>query len=170
MATIPVRSKESEHVRPEGMLTTLREEMDRVFDRLARGFSGVPSIRRALDWEPEFRWSSMLEVQIPAVDIAETDKAFRITAELPGMKKEDVDISVSQGRLTIKGEKREEREEKEKGYYLSERRYGTFQRSFQLPGQADADRIEAKFDNGVLTLTVPKSAEALKSEKKIKIT
>ena len=170
MATIPVRSKESEHVRPEGMLTTLREEMDRVFDRLARGFSGVPSIRRALDWEPEFRWSSMLEVQIPAVDIAETDKAFRITAELPGMKKEDVDISVSQGRLTIKGEKREEREEKEKGYYLSERRYGTFQRSFQLPSQADADRIEAKFDNGVLTLTVPKSAEALKSEKKIKIT
>jgi HSP20 family protein len=152
------------------MLTTLREEMDRVFDRLARGFSGVPSIRRALDWEPEFRWSSMLEVQIPAVDIAETDTAFRITAELPGMMKEDVDISVSQGRLTIKGEKREEREEKEKGYYLSERRYGTFQRSFQLPGQADADRIEAKFDNGVLTLTVPKSAEALKSEKKIKIT
>ncbi|HXV24161.1 MAG TPA: Hsp20/alpha crystallin family protein [Alphaproteobacteria bacterium] len=163
------KSKEIEPVRPEGVLSTLRDEMDRVFDRLTRSFSGMPSIRRAFDFEPEFRWSSMLDVQVPAVDISETDTGFRITAELPGMKKEDIEISVAQGLLTIKGEKREAREEKEKGYYLSERRFGTFQRSFQLPSQADADRIEAKFDNGVLTLTLPKSAEALKSEKKIKI-
>jgi HSP20 family protein len=167
MAETPTKSKEAGPVRPENMLSTLREEMDHMFDRLSRGFMGLPSIRRAPDWESDLH--SLLDVRVPAVDIAETDKGFRITAELPGMKKEDVEVSVSQGLLTIKGEKREEREEKEKGYYLSERRFGAFQRSFRLPNQADADRIEAKFDNGVLTLTVPKSADALKSEKKIKI-
>ena len=138
-----------------------------MFDRLSRGFVSLPSIWRTSDWESELQ--NMLDVRVPAVDIAETQRGFHITAELPGMKKEDVEVSVSQGLLTIKGEKREEREEKEKGSYLSERRFGAFQRSFRLPSQADADRIEAKFDNGVLTLTVPKSAEALKSEKKIPI-
>jgi HSP20 family protein len=165
----PEKSKSSEPVRAEGMLSTLRDEIDRMFDRFARGFPGVPSIRRAFDWEPEFRWSSMLETERPAADIVETDKAFRITAELPGMKKEDVEVSVTEGTLTVKGQKKEEREEKQKGYYLSERRYGSFQRAFQLPRIVDTDKIEARFDNGVLTVTIPKSAEALKSEKKIAV-
>ena len=167
MAEVPTKSKETGAVRPENMLSTLRDEMDRMFDRLSRGFMGFPSIRRASDWETDLH--SMLDIRVPAVDIAETEKGFRVTAELPGMKKEDVEVSVSQGLLTIKGEKREEREEKDKGYHLSERRFGSFQRSFRLPSHADVDRIDAKFDNGVLTLTVPKSADALKSEKKIKI-
>ncbi len=169
MGEVAVKSKQSEPVHAESLISTLRDEMDRVFERLVRGFSGVPSIRRALDWEPEFRWTSMLDVQVPAVDITETDRAYRIIAELPGMKKENVEISVAQGLLTIKGEKKEEREEKDKGYYLSERRFGTFQRVLQLPSQADSDRIEASFENGVLTIAVPKTAEALKSEKKIAI-
>ena len=169
MGEVAVKSKQSEPAHAEGLISTLRDEMDRVFERLVRSFSGVPSIRRALDWEPEFRWTSMLDVQVPAVDITETDKTFRIVAELPGMKKENVEISVAQGLLTIKGEKKGEREEKDKGYYLSERRFGTFQRAFQLPSQADSDRIEASFENGVLTITVPKTAEALKSEKRIAI-
>ncbi len=168
MGEIAVKSKKPQPVRTEGLISTLRDEMDRAFDRLARSFS-VPSFHRTLDWDADFGWTSMLDVQVPAVDIVENEKSFRITAELPGMKKEDVEVSVAEGLLTITGEKKEEREEKEKGYYLSERRFGTFQRAFQLPRLADSDRIEAKFENGVLTVTVPKSAAALKSEKRVAI-
>src|SRR5262245_20223179 len=134
MAETPAKSKETGAVRPENMLSTLRDEMDRMFDRLSRGFMALPSIGRTSEWESDFQ--GMVDSAVPAVDIAETDKGFRITAELPGMKRDDVEVSVAQGLLTIKGEKKEEREEKEKGYYLSERRYGTFQRSFRLPNQA----------------------------------
>jgi HSP20 family protein len=103
------------------------------------------------------------------VDIAEKDKGYEITAELPGMEESDIDVKYADGVLTIKGEKKEEKEEKKKDYYLSERRYGSFQRSFQVPENVAADKIDAKFANGVLTVRLPKSAEAQKNEKKIAI-
>jgi len=81
----------------------------------------------------------------------------------------NVEVKFADGLLTIKGEKREEKEEKKKDYYLSERRFGSFQRSFHVPDGVDADKIEARFRNGVLTVTLPKSAEAQKKEKKIAI-
>ena len=81
----------------------------------------------------------------------------------------NIDVKFSDGTLTIKGEKRDEKEEKKKDYYLSERRYGSFQRSFGVPGSVDADKINASFKNGVLTVTLPKTAEAQESEKKITI-
>ena len=105
----------------------------------------------------------------PAVDIAEKDKEYEITAELPGMDEKNIDVKFADGILTIKGEKTEEKEEKKKGYYLSERRFGSFQRSFQVPAGVDADKIDASFKNGVLTVILPKSAQAQKSEKKIAI-
>ncbi len=105
----------------------------------------------------------------PAVDVAETEKAYEITAELPGMDEKNVEVKFADGVLTIKGEKQEEKEEKKKDYYLSERSYGSFQRAFQVPDGVDADKIEATFKNGVLTVTMPKSAEAQKSAKKITV-
>jgi HSP20 family protein len=85
------------------------------------------------------------------------------------MDESNIDVKFADGLLTIKGEKSEEKEEKKKDYYLSERRYGSFQRSFPVPESVDTDKIEAKFANGVLTVRLPKSAEAQKNEKKIAI-
>jgi HSP20 family protein len=106
------------------------------------------------------------------MDIAETEKAYEITAELPGMSESDVEVIASNGDLTIKGEKKEEKEEKEekkKDYYLSERRYGSFERRMQIPKGVDADKIEATFKKGVLTVTLPKTPQAQKPEKKISV-
>jgi HSP20 family protein len=85
------------------------------------------------------------------------------------MTESDVEVVASSGELTIKGEKKEEKEEKEKDYYLSERRYGSFERRMQIPEDVDADEIEAAFKNGVLTVTLPKKAEAQKPTKKIEV-
>ena len=113
--------------------------------------------------------SMTLRGKAPAIDVVDTDKAYEITAELPGMNESDIDVKFSDGTLTIKGEKRDEKEEKKKGYYLSERRYGSFQRSFGVPDGVDVDKIEANFKNGVLTVTLPKTPQAQTSEKKISI-
>ena len=139
---------------------SLRSEMDRVFDRFSRGF-GLPS------FEPF--WREDIEFSAPAVDFSEDDKSFTVTAELPGIDEKDVDVSVSGGMLVVKGEKKQEKEEKNKNYYLSERSYGSFQRSFSLPDGIDQDKIAASFAKGVLTVTLPKSAEAQKSQKKIEV-
>jgi len=88
---------------------------------------------------------------------------------LPGLEQKDVEVRLSNGTLIIKGEKREEKDERQKDYYMSERRYGTFMRSFRLPDTVDTDKIEARFANGVLTVRLPKSAEARQNEKKIEI-
>jgi HSP20 family protein len=148
---------------------TLRQEMDRMFEDFNRGFGGLPLRRRLFDIEPLLRYEAPSPVAAPVVDVVETEKEYQITAELPGLSEKDVEVVVADEILTIKGEKKEEKEEKAKNYYLSERRYGAFQRSFQLPSGVDADKIEAGFQNGVLTLTLPKTPEAQKSEKKIAI-
>jgi HSP20 family molecular chaperone IbpA len=107
--------------------------------------------------------------KIPAVDIADTEKAYEITAELPGMDEKNVEVKFSNGVLTIKGEKKEEKEEKNKDYHLSERRYGSFQRSFTVPEGVDAEKIDATFKDGLLTVSLPKTPEAQKKEKQIAI-
>ena len=105
----------------------------------------------------------------PAVDVAEKDEECEITAELPGLDEKNIEVKLANGTLTIKGEKKEEKEEKQKDYYLSERSYGSFIRSFQLPEGVDEGKIEASFVKGVLTVKLPKSAEAQKNEKTISI-
>jgi HSP20 family protein len=107
--------------------------------------------------------------KVPAVDIADTEKAYEISAELPGLDEKNVELKFSDGMLTIKGEKKEEKEEKKKDYDLSERRYGSFQRSFTVPDGVDADKIDATFKDGVLTVTLPKTPEAQRKEKQIAI-
>src|SRR6185437_10224839 len=106
----------------------------------------------------------------PAVDIVEKDHAFELTAEIPGLDAKNIELSLSDNVLTIKGEKQEEREEKTKDRYVSERRYGSFRRSLQVPASVDVDKIEAGFKSGVLTVTVPKSSEAQKKQKTIPVT
>lgn len=105
----------------------------------------------------------------PAVDVSESDKAYEITAELPGLDEKNVEVSVANGGLTIKGEKKEEKEQNQKDYYVSERSYGSFERYFGLPEGVDADKIEASFKNGVLKVMLPKTAEAQKPAKKIEV-
>ena len=156
----------SPEVRP---FTNLRREIDRLFDDFAWGSSWrLPSPRTLFDVEPFWRghisWSN-----VPPVDIADTDKAYEITAELPGLDEKNVEVKFASGVLTLKGEKKEEKEEKNKDYHLSERRYGSFQRSFTVPDGIDTDKIEATFKDGVLTVSLPKRPEAQKKEKQITI-
>ena len=105
----------------------------------------------------------------PRIDVSETDSELRIEAELPGVEEKDLEIVLSDGRLTIKGEKKQEKEEKKKDYHLVERSYGSFARSVGLPFAAEPDKIKASFAKGVLTVTVPKPAEVKAKEKKIPI-
>lgn len=145
---------------------SLRREIDALFDDF-----------RPFDWRLpskmfgfEVPRLSAAEWQIaPAIDLIEKDDTYEITAELPGLDEKDVEVRLSNHTLTITGEKSEEKEDKRKDYYLSERRYGSFQRSFQLPEGADSDKIDARFAKGVLTVTLPKTTEAKKAEKKIAI-
>jgi HSP20 family protein len=106
---------------------------------------------------------------MPAVDVVETEKAYEVTADLPGMDEKNIEVKVVDGVLTIKGEKQQEKEEKKKDYYLQERSFGLYQRSFELPEGVDTDKIEASFRKGVLTVTLPKKPEAQNSTKKIEV-
>ncbi|MGE5536498.1 MAG: Hsp20/alpha crystallin family protein [Acidobacteriota bacterium] len=141
---------------------TVRRQMDRMFDDLWRfPFVSSPSLSSFPAGTKTF--------ETPAVDIVEKPSEFRITAELPGMSEKDIQVKCSEGVLTIKGEKKEEKQETKQDYYISERRFGSFQRSFRIPDSVDADKIDASFKNGVLTLILPKNPEAVKDEKKIEI-
>jgi HSP20 family protein len=96
-------------------------------------------------------------------------EAYEITAELPGLDEKNTEVKLANGVLSIKGEKQEEKEEKQKDYYRRERSFGSFERSFQVPNDVEADKIEASFKNGVLSVTLPKTAEAQKEAKKIEV-
>jgi HSP20 family protein len=107
---------------------------------------------------------------IPAVALTETDKAYEIISQLPAeMDEKNVEVRFADGVLTIKGEKQEEREERKKGYHMRECSFGSFERTFQVPEGIDADRIKVSFRKGVLTVTLPKTAEARRAERKIAV-
>ncbi len=165
---LPVTKQTTEPVRGGEVrrpFEALRKEVDRLFDDFGddfwrRPFHSLAAFER--NWPKKF-------VASPAVDVAETDKSYGITAELPGMYEKNIEVNVANGGITIKGEKKEETVERKKDYYVSERRYGSFQRYFALPEGVDADKIAATFKNGVLTVTLPKTAEAQKPTKKIEV-
>lgn len=102
-------------------------------------------------------------------DMVETDGAVEVSIELPGMEMKDIEVTVNDDILTIKGEKKIERQEEKKGYYLSERSYGAIYRSLPLPPGVDADKAEASFKNGVLTIRLPQTAEAQAKVKRIEV-
>lgn len=135
-------------------ITQLRNEVERLFDSFPLRI-------------PTLRFGRIAAV--PAIDFSETDKAYKVTAELPGMDPENVDVTFDDGLLRIAGEKREQREENERGYSLSERTYGVFERLVELPSAAQGDKIKAKFKNGLLTVTVPKDEKAMTKAKRIAV-
>ena len=150
---VPVRTEPSaENHHP---LLSLHRDVNRLFDDVFRGF-GVPALS---GWSRSLEW--------PTVELSETDKEIRVTAELPGMEEKDVDISVDDHVLSIRGEKRAETEDRERGY--SERSYGRFERHIALPRGVEEERASATFSKGVLTIVLPKSAEAIDSRRSIPI-
>jgi HSP20 family protein len=112
-------------------------------------------------WE-EARW-------LPAADVAETMNEIVVNLEIPGMDPKEFDVSLKEGTLTIKGEKKQGKVEEEENYHLVERRYGTFTRSIQLPQEVESDKISASYKDGILKVTLPKSEAAKKKEIKIKV-
>jgi HSP20 family protein len=144
---------------------SLRDQIDRLMDEFDRGL--FPS--RWLEMTPLSKLTSEIRGLVPAVDVIDEEKAYRVTAELPGLTDKDIEVTKDGDLLTIKGEKKEEHEEKEKGYFLSERHFGSVERSLRLPEGIDDSKIEAKFENGVLTVTLPKTPEAVSKPKKIEI-
>lgn len=164
-------TKQPGAMQPWRAFDNLRQEVARVFDDFDRGFHLFPSRRAALDIEPFWRREWAL-TSAPAVDVVETDTAYEIKADLPGMEEKDVEVKLANGGLTIKGEKQEEKEEKEekqKDYYLHERHFGAFERSFRMPDGVDTEKIQASFKNGVLTVTLPKTDAAQASPKTIPV-
>lgn len=145
---IPLRDRGG-LARPE-VFGSLQREVDRLFDEFARGL-------------PMFSTQAMMNI-VPSVDVTETDKEIEITAELPGLERKDVDISLEDNVLTIRGEKKVESQEGDKkdnggngkNYHLSERSYGVFYRMLQLPPAIDPSTVKATMSNGVLKITIPK--------------
>ena len=133
------------HRKGEGelSLSSLRDEMNRLYDQLWRGDFGLEQLR---DWG---KFS-------PALDVVEDDNAVTIRVDVPGLDPKEIDISIAGQNLTIKGEKVEETEDKGKNAYRSERRYGAFSRTVALPANVNADKIQAECTNGVLKITLPK--------------
>jgi len=142
-------------------LAEMRAEMDRVFD----SFLGPSFFGR----QPLSSRAQTAAMVAPDIDVRENDKEIIFEAELPGIDEKDVQVAVRDGVLSLKGEKKSERDEKKDTYHLVERSYGSFERSFRLPDSADDQKIEADFTKGVLRVVVPKRAEAVKAEKKIPI-
>lgn len=162
-----------------GGLGSLRGEMNRLFDRFA-GRRVPTRARRGTDlWAPDELWGrdpfELLDNAFGAVesfghaDLSETDAGYELQVDLPGMKKDDVAIDYSDGILTISGERSDEREDQRRGYYLSERSYGAYERSFRVPESVEPDNISAEFRDGVLTVKLPKSEEARKSSRRIDV-
>jgi HSP20 family protein len=145
------------------------EDMEKRFGRMERVFDDffgrpfgfhMPSLRP---------WAAAVEDMSPSVDIFEDGSDVVVKAELPGMKKEDLEVNFTDGDLIISGEKKQEEKVEKKNYYRMERSYGSFTRSFRLPSDVQGDKAKATFKDGVLVIRVPKTEEAKKKEKKIPI-
>lgn len=141
-------------------MTQWMDEWSRRFDSLfGRAFGLTPFRSMMPQWSNRGDWSdwgSQWNSFVPAVNISESDNEYRVTAELPGMDENDVEVSLSRGSLLIRGEKKAENEDRGQGYYRMERSYGTFQRAIPLPQEVDAEKVDATFKKGLLTITLPK--------------
>ncbi len=140
------------------LFSSLHREIDKVFDDFTRG--GHWPFRALAAGNGKMS---------PLIDVSETDKGVEVTVELPGVDEKDIDVSLANDVLTIKGEKKSETEKTAKDYHLIERAYGAFERSTRLPCEVDASKVKAEFKNGSLTVTVPKPAEAIEATKKIEV-
>lgn len=144
--------------RRENPVNELSREMNRLFEDFFGDFDLAPfgGFGQAGDFSP-------------SVNVHEDDNQFVVSAELPGIDEKDVEISLDNNYLTLKGQKNQENEEKGKNYYRSERRYGSFQRTIPLSAEIDQDKVEAEYKKGVLKITLPKTPEAKSKKKKIAV-
>ena len=142
---------------PDDWLMPLHRQIDRVFTEFLG--ADLPHLART-------RWDGGFS---PSMDVSETDRQLEVSAELPGMDDEDIEVTLTDGVLTVKGEKRSESEEEDKHHYRLERSYGAFRRSFRLPPEIDADDVSASFDKGVLKVTVAKKEAAESATRKIEV-
>lgn len=133
-----------------------RQEMNSLFDNFFHGFEIEPAWGRLGAFNPK-------------VDVKESDKEIAVAAELPGIDDKDITVSLTRDALTIKGEKKQEKEDKGKDYYRMERSYGSFTRTIPLPAEIDTDKAKAEFKKGVLTISLPKTARTIKETKKISV-
>ncbi len=160
MTLIPWRSKQREGVPAESSpLAALRSEMDRLFDSFIREPFGM------LDWPALMggeRWW-------PAIDVAESDQEVTVLVEVPGIDAKDLDVTVTGNQLVISGEKKESTEKKDKGFYHSEARYGSFRRAIPLPEGVDSEHVDANYANGILTLKLNKTPAAATKKIEIKV-
>jgi HSP20 family protein len=158
-------TKETKAVAPRRSLMDLGR-WERDMDRMMEDFFG----RRLRPWWPE-RWSGTEEfdMKTPVVDVFEEKDDVVVKAEVPGMDKDNIEVTLSDSTLTIKGEKKKEEEIKEDNYYRSERSYGSFVRTLDLPKEVHADKVKATFKNGVLEVRMPKTEEAKAKEIKVKV-
>ena len=138
----------------ENPIATLQRDMNHVFENFRHRFG-------SLDWP----WSE----DGARSDVVQTDKAIEVSIELPGMDMKDIEVTVTNDMLTVKGEKKVERQEEKKGYYLSERSYGSIYRAIPLPPGVDGEKAEARFENGVLTVKLPRTHEAESKGKLIEV-
>ena len=163
VSRMPERTGRGVPVSGPGTVGSLRNEINHLFDRFAGRERGL---REPLD---PFDRVLAREPLFAQADLSETDEAWELQVDLPGMRKDDVTVDYANGVITIAGERTDEREDSRKGYYLSERSHGAFQRAFRVPEGVEPDAIRARFDDGVLTVTLPKSAEARRQSHRIEI-
>jgi len=148
---VPVKRTQSEDT-----LTNLHNNIDRLFDDFFRGFDLAP-------------FGESFGTFSPCIDVKENDNNYQVTAELPGMDENDIEVTMDRNSLTIRGEKKQEMEDKGQNYYRMERSYGSFQRSISLPPGIESDKIDANFSKGILTIILPKTAETQQHVKSIPV-
>jgi len=141
--------------KPERELDRMRRRMDNLWDSV---FETSPTKRE--EWGGQW---------LPSMDLSETKDEFVVKAEIPGIEAKDIEISLSDGMLTIKGEKKQEKEEKNESFHCIERGHGSFTRSVLLPGQVHGNKVKASYKNGVLRIGLPKTEESRKKEIKIEV-
>jgi HSP20 family protein len=141
-----------------GRMPSIFDQMDRLFE----SFMGRDFGPR---WLPSIRWPEAMGITYPSVDVYENDKQVTVKAELPGVKKEDLDINITEDEITLSGEKKREEKVEEKDYYRLERSHGSFTRKIALPAEVQSAKARASFRDGMLEITVPKKAPAKKKMK-----
>ncbi len=147
----------------------LRKEFDRLFDTLMQPSSWFPNKTEGSGFRSPWSWGGVTGAFSPAVDLVEKEDEFLISAEIPGAEAGDLSVDISGEMLTLKGEKTQSTEQKDKNYHIQERHHGSFQRTFPLPRGVNCDKISASFDKGVLTVTLPKSKVVGSETKKVSI-
>ena len=161
--TLPIRRQDTK-TQYADPFTQIRQEIDKVFDSAFKGL-GFPSIGLGRELSP----MAQTDWLKPTLDIGASDKEYTISVELPGVDENEIQVELVNDTLKIKGEKKQEKEEKERNYYRMERSYGSFQRTLSLPEDADQDDIKAVYKNGVMSITIPRKAASKTEAKQIEI-